>query len=167
MGQCDVLGNSNMVRVSDNEIEAQSWRADVILRWCFWNFGVHENHLKGLVKRRLLLPPPSWNCRSLVGWRMCIFSFFFFFFYNFFDIYLTLRDRDRAWAGEGQRKGDTKSKASSRLWAVSAEPDTRLEPMNCEIMTWAIVGRLTHWATQVPLDNAFQLEFLIQKVPSN
>ena len=43
------------------------------------------------------------------------------------------------WAGEGDREGDTESKAGSRLWAVSTE-----------IMTWAKVGSSTDWATQVP-----------------
>ena len=45
------------------------------------------------------------------------------------------RERDRAWVGEGQRKGDTESEAGSRLGAVSTEPDTGLEPTNYEIMT--------------------------------
>ena len=52
-----------------------------------------------------------------------------------------------------EREGDTESKAGSRLQpqAVSTEPDVGLEPMNREIMTWAEVGYLTDWATQVPL----------------
>ena len=49
-----------------------------------------------------------------------------------------------------EREGDTESKAGSRLWAVSAEPDAGLKPTNREIMTWAEVGRLTDWATQAP-----------------
>ena len=54
--------------------------------------------------------------------------------------------------GEGDRdRGDIESKAGSRLWAVSTEPDTGLELTDCEIMTWAEVGRLTDWATQAPL----------------
>ena len=32
-------------------------------------------------------------------------------------------------------QGDTESKAGSRLRAASPEPDTGLEPTNCEIMT--------------------------------
>ena len=46
-----------------------------------------------------------------------------------------MRDRDRARAGEGQREGDTESKAGYRLSVVSTEPDTGLEPTNREIMT--------------------------------
>ena len=54
-------------------------------------------------------------------------------------------------AGEGKRDGDTESKASSRLQAVSTEPDAELEPTDPEIMTWAEVGRPTNWAIQAPL----------------
>ena len=60
------------------------------------------------------------------------------------------RERDQAWAGEGQREGDTESKAGSSLWALSTEPDAGLEPTDHEIMTWAEVGRSTDWATQAP-----------------
>ena len=39
-------------------------------------------------------------------------------------------------SGEGaENKGDTESKAGSRLQAVSTEANTGLEPMNREIMT--------------------------------
>ena len=34
-----------------------------------------------------------------------------------------------------EREGDTESKAGSRLCAISTEPDTGLELVNCEIMT--------------------------------
>ena len=37
--------------------------------------------------------------------------------------------------GGAEREGDTESKGGSRLWAVSTEPNTGLEPMNHEIMT--------------------------------
>ena len=73
-------------------------------------------------------------------------EFFFFLMFIFF-----LRQRDRAWTGEGQREGDTESETGSRLWAVSTEPDVGLELTDREIMTWAEVGHLTDWATQVPL----------------
>ena len=67
----------------------------------------------------------------------------------FLNGYLFLRERQSV--GKGQREEeDTEFKAGSRLWAVSAEPDAGLEPMNCEIVTWAEVGRLTDWAAQVP-----------------
>ena len=60
------------------------------------------------------------------------------------------RQRDRKSEGGEEREGDTESKAGSRLWAVSTEPDVRLEPTNHKVMTWAEFGRLTDWATQVP-----------------
>ena len=70
---------------------------------------------------------------------------------------LAARDRDRGreteseherTSGEGERK--TESKAGSRLWGVSTEPDVGLKLMNPETMTWAKVGCLTDWATQSP-----------------
>ena len=51
-----------------------------------------------------------------------------------------------------QREGDTESKAGSRPWAVSTEPDAGLKLTNSEIMTRAEVGRSTDWATQAPWD---------------
>ena len=52
--------------------------------------------------------------------------------------------------GGSEREGDTESETGSRLWAVSTEPDVGLELTDREIVTWAEVGRLTDWATQVP-----------------
>ena len=49
-----------------------------------------------------------------------------------------------------EKEGDTESEAGSRLWAVSTEPNMGLELTDSKIMTWAEVGRLTDWATQVP-----------------
>ena len=60
----------------------------------------------------------------------------------FFNIYLFLRSRDRAWAGEGQRE-ETKSEAGPRLWAISIESDMGRKLTSQEIMSWA------KWATQV------------------
>ena len=53
------------------------------------------------------------------------------------------------------RERETESETGSRLWAVSTEPDAGLAPMNQKIMTWAKVGRLTNWATQVPHSSYF------------
>ena len=52
-------------------------------------------------------------------------------------------EHEKVGVGVGEREGATKSKAGSRLWAVSAEPDAGLELMDHEIMTWAQVGSLT------------------------
>ena len=57
--------------------------------------------------------------------------------------------RERQSMGEGQREGDTESEEGSRHWVVRTEPDVGLELTSREIMTWAEVGRLTDWATQV------------------
>ena len=72
--------------------------------------------------------------------------------FSFFNVYLFLRERDRARAGEGAetREGDTESETGSRLWAVCTEPNMGLELRNGEIVTWAEVGCSTYWATQVP-----------------
>ena len=67
-------------------------------------------------------------------------------------MFIDLWERDKGWVGgAAEREGDTESEAGSRLWAVSTEPDAGFEPTNREILTWAEVGRLTDWATQVPL----------------
>ena len=73
------------------------------------------------------------------------------FFFKKINVYLFLKERERqrvSWGG-AEREGDTESQAGPRLPAVSTEPDTGLEPMSYEIMTWAEIGRLTDWATQV------------------
>ena len=54
--------------------------------------------------------------------------------------------------GGAEREGDIEHEAGSRLWAISTEPDAGLELTSREIMTWAEVGCLTNWATQVPLN---------------
>ena len=65
-------------------------------------------------------------------------------------IYFWERQRQNVSGLRAEREGDTESKAGSRLWAVSTEPDTELELTSCEIMTWAEVRYLTDWVTQVP-----------------
>ena len=71
-----------------------------------------------------------------------------------------MRDREIQSANRGgaETEGDTESEAGSRFWAVSREPDAGLEPTNCKIMTWAEIGRLTDWVTQVPRDFFLLLE---------
>ena len=56
------------------------------------------------------------------------------------------REKKCEW-GRG-RERETESEAGSRLWAISTEPHTGLEPTKHEIMTWAKVIGLTDWATQ-------------------
>ena len=59
------------------------------------------------------------------------------FFLIFFNVYLSLRDRERQSMSRGgaERGGDTESEAGSGLRAVSTEPDVGLELTNREIMT--------------------------------
>ena len=65
-------------------------------------------------------------------------------------VFIFETERDTAWEGEGQRKRETKSEVSSRLWAVSTETVVGLKPTNHEIITWAKFGHSTDRATQVP-----------------
>ena len=71
--------------------------------------------------------------------------FLFLFFLDFLNVYLFLSERDRVRMGEGQRERETQNpkQASSRLQAVSTEPDMGPELTNREIMTRAKVGHLT------------------------
>ena len=71
------------------------------------------------------------------------------FFFNVSFIFES--ERDRVWAGEGQREKETENpkqapgselSAQSRMWG--------LELTNCEMVTWAEVWRSTEWATQAP-----------------
>ena len=71
----------------------------------------------------------------------------------FFNVYLFLRQSVNR--GGAEREGDTESETGSRLWAVSAEPDAGLGPINREIMTWAEVSRLTTWAPKRPFNQQF------------
>ena len=75
-----------------------------------------------------------------------------FFFLIFFNVYLFLRETEteHEQARGREREGDTESKAGSRFWAISTDPDAGLEPTSCEIMTWAEVGPPTDRATQAP-----------------
>ena len=61
-------------------------------------------------------------------------------------IYFWRRERHSMSRGGAEREDDTESKAGSRLWAVSTEPDVGLRPRNLEIMTWAeIKSRTLNW----------------------
>ena len=75
----------------------------------------------------------------------------FFFLILFFNVYFWEGERQSTNGRCRERGRQTASEAGSRFWADSIEPDAGLEPTDCEIMTWAEVGSLTGWATQVPL----------------
>ena len=61
--------------------------------------------------------------------------------------------------GGAEREGDTESKAGSRLWAVSTEPDVGLKPISREIMTWPEARHPTNWATQAPSHIVFLIAY--------
>ena len=69
------------------------------------------------------------------------------------------KQRQSISGGGAEREGDTESETGSRLWAVSTEPNAGLKLTNREIMTWAEVGHLTDWATQVPLKVLFLTQY--------
>ena len=73
-----------------------------------------------------------------LGIYMRIIYFLFFYLKNFFSVYLFLTQRQSV-NRRAEREGETESETSSRLWAVSTEPDAGLKPTNCEMMTWAKV----------------------------
>ena len=58
-------------------------------------------------------------------------------------LYFWRRERQTMSRGGAESQGDTESKAGSRLWAASIEPNGGLELTDHEIMTWTEVGRLT------------------------
>ena len=70
---------------------------------------------------------------------------------QFFLIFF-ISERQSTRGGGAKREGDTQSQSGSRLIAVSTECEMGLECTKGKIMTWAEVGCLTDWATQVPLD---------------
>ena len=78
------------------------------------------------------------------------FLSFAFFVFQFFKCLFIFERATEQKQGRGRKTGRHKIQAGSRLRAVSTEPDLGLEPMNCEIMTWAEVRRLSDWATRTP-----------------
>ena len=55
-----------------------------------------------------------------------------------------------------EREGDRESQAGFML-SVQAEPDMGLDPMNCEIMTWAEMEGLTlNWLSHPGAPESFQ-----------
>ena len=58
--------------------------------------------------------------------------------------------------GEGQRDRETQKLKQAPGSELSAQsPNAWLKLSDHEIMTWAEVGRLTDWATQVPLQELY------------
>ena len=93
--------------------------------------------------------PKVYYCHLGQYWRERLF------YLIFLNVYLVLRERERAYTSRGGTERERETEGLSRLHAVSTEPNMGLEPTNREIMTWALVGCLTHWATQVPQERLF------------
>ena len=86
------------------------------------------------------------------------------FFFNV--LFIFERQRESVSWGGAEREGDTKSKAGSRLWAVSIEPHMGLELVYHKIVTWTEVRSLTKWAAQAPPFRGFiVLNFTFRYVP--
>ena len=71
---------------------------------------------------------------------------------TFFNVYLFFEREHEHEQGREERGGDTESKAGSRLWSVSTEPDVGLKLMNQpwdHDLSWSH-AQSVDWATQVP-----------------
>ena len=66
---------------------------------------------------------------------MFLLAIFFFFFLTFFIYFRESKSRERVERG--------RQSIWRRLYVDSRDPDRRLEPTNCEMMTWAEVGHPT------------------------
>ena len=102
---------------------------------------------------------PPFNLPALnIPHNSFCFSLNLLFFFNFFLTFICYweTERNRAWAGAGQRERETQNPKQAPGSELSAQSLTRGSKVtNREIMTWAEVGRLTDWATQAPLSITF------------
>ena len=104
--------------------------------WWWWSFW-HKQLFGFMTWNSIKHPTPS----------ISVYIFFKFFKCSF--VFERERETEHE-QGRGRERRDTESEAGSRLWAISTEPSTGLEPTNHEIRTWAEVLCLTDWATQAP-----------------
>ena len=77
-----------------------------------------------------------------------VFSYLTILLFMFYFIFE--RERECVCEQGRGREMETESETDYRLWAVSTEPNVRLELTGSEIMTQAEVGCLTDWDTQAP-----------------
>ena len=119
-------------------------------KWCLLNYNKKNTKIIRNQLNKICTTLQSWKMQNISerNWRFILFIYLFLKL--FLNVCLFLRERQRQRASWAEREEDTESKAASRLWAVSTEPNAGLELMNGKIMTWAKVRRLTNWATQVP-----------------
>ena len=73
------------------------------------------------------------------------------FVYLFICLLYFVRGRQSSSGGGAEQEREPQNPKQAPGWAISTEANVGLEPMNCEIMTWAKVGRSTDWAAQAPL----------------
>ena len=102
--------------------------------WSPWKTMSHRGDSGSEASHATSLPEKLLLCCLLL-----VCSKLFVCFLIFLNVYLFLRERQSVSREGTEREGDTESKAESRLWAVSTEPDTDTKPTNHEIMTWAEV----------------------------
>ena len=70
-----------------------------------------------------------------------------------FNVYLFLR---QSTSGEGaEKERETQNPKQIPGSELSAQSPTQDSNSNCEIMTWAEIGRSTDWATQGPQPQSF------------
>ena len=74
--------------------------------------------------------------KSCLDLRRAVLLYMLFYFY----LFISERERARAWAREGQRG---RERIPSRVHAVSTGPDVGLDLTNCESVTWAEVQSQT------------------------
>ena len=150
--------NSQGRHICSRTLQCLQWGNPVLIQM-LWSFPNYQ------LPRSSTNPGGSWGRFMVVvfGVRFMMSHFppsvFFIFFFSFFlfcamVVYLfSRRERETEHKRERgrEREGDTESRAVSRLWAVSPEPDERLKLITHEITTWAEVRHLPDCATQVPL----------------
>ena len=82
---------------------------------------------------------------------MALFTPLCYNLFFFFNIYSFLRERETEHElGRDKQRGDTESKADSRLWTVNTELDAGLKLRSFEITIWAKVRGSTDWVTRRP-----------------
>ena len=123
--------------------------SDLLITSYFWSFRSLSS--KGCSSERAFLTLQSQTCLPYPSSPLLDILYFHLLFFSLFKcLFIFERQRQSVRGGGVEREGDTESEAGSRLWAISTEPDMSLEPINCEVMTWAEVRCLTNWDTQVP-----------------
>ena len=99
----------------------------------------HLHSYQQCIGFRLLISPSNFSHSGVHWWLMMYLIMVHLFKISLF-IYF---ERERK-IEQGRGRDRVGQRIQSRLCADSREPDTGLEPTNCEIMTWAEVRLLTN-----------------------